>query len=265
MSMEILETLNNIPEGLVIANKFKRDVISVAKVITGDHISYINLANTPNKLVETTSSATRFEPMISYIGDRNLVYITGPSGAGKSIIAAEFSMQYKALNPKNRVYYCCSTDIQDDRTWGELDFVKGLDVIKIYSDEMDQKDEREMLKEMFLDSLIVFDDVDMLPPAKKKIMTRFQGKIVEVGRKYEISTIIISHIVCGGANTKMILNEASQYITFKGMIVNNRFLKQYKGYSDDKLEYHKSLTSSWISYNFRTHTITTPKFVKIIG
>jgi hypothetical protein len=260
--MDILESLNNIPDGLNIANKFVRDRINVAKLVTGDKTAFVYLDDNTNRQIDTTSEATRTEPLIAYKGDRNNIYITGPSGAGKSIIAAEFAKQYKALNPHNKVFYCCSTDLRDDRTWGELDFVSALDVNKIYSEDMEQEEEREMIRTLFANSLIVFDDLDMLPAAKKKIMTRFQGKIVEVGRKYEISCIIVSHIVCGGVNTKMVLNEANIYITFRGMIKGNRLLKHYKGFSDDQLAEHATKTSSWIAYNFRYNTIITPRWIK---
>jgi hypothetical protein len=95
-------------------------------------------------------------------------------------------------------------------------------------------------------------------------MTRFQGKIVEVGRKYEISCIIISHIVCGGVNTKMVLNECNLYLSFKGMIKGNRLLKHYKGFTDEDLIEHSKYTSSFICYNFRHNTIITSKIVKRI-
>lgn len=259
MSMEILETINNHPEGINVSPKFNRNKITVAKIVTGDKRAYAYLDEGDKRVIQSKSAETRFEPMIAYKGDRNLIYITGPSGAGKSLIAAEFSGQYKALNPDNKVFYCCSTDLKDDRTWGELEFVSPLDVSKFYTMDMEQEDEREMIKTMFSNSLIVFDDLDMLPPAQKKLMTRFQGKVVEVGRKYDISIIIISHIICGGVNTKMVLNETSLYVTFKSMISGNRLLKHYKGFTDDQLQDHKKLTTSYIAYNFRYNTIISPK------
>lgn len=264
MSFNILETINNIPEGLAIVDKFNRNKINIAQVVTGSAKSFICLEDNDKKRVESKSPETRIEPLIAYKGDRNLIYITGPSGAGKSIIAAEFAKQFKTLNESSKVFYCCSTDIQDDRTWGELEFVTPIDIVKIYSENMEQEEEREMIKELFANSLIVFDDLDMLPKEKKKVMNRFQGKIVEIGRKYDINCIIISHIVCGGQNTKMILNETNIYITWKCMIKGNRLLKHYKGFTDDQLEEHHKMASSWIAYNFRYSSIITTKFVKKI-
>ena len=262
MSFDILEGINNQPEGLSISDKFDRNKINIAQVVTDDKKAFVYLENNDKRKVESKSSKTRIEPLIAYKGDRNLIYITGPSGAGKSIIAAEFAQQYKALNKHNRIFYCCSTDIKDDRTWGELDFVTPIDICKIYSENMDQEEEREMIKKLFGNSLIVFDDLDMMPKEKKKVMTRFQGKIIEVGRKYEVNAIVISHIVCGGQNTKMILNECSLYITFKGMIKGNRLLKHYKGFSDYQLE---SINApSWCAFNFRYNCILTSQWVKRI-
>lgn len=260
MSFAILDEINNIPDGLNVTPRFSKKNINVAKITTEPNKAYVYLDDNKKEEVKTTSKDTRIEPLIAYKGDRNLIYITGPSGAGKSIIAAEFSKQYKVLNPDNKIFYCCSTDIKDDRTWGALPFVTPIDICKIYTEDMDTEDEREMIKKLFTNSMIVFDDLDMLPKGQKKIMTRFQGKIVEVGRKYEISTIIISHIVCGGVNTKMILNETSQYVTFKGMIKGNRMLKMYKGFSDTFLESIK--TTSFVSFNFRYNCYITPQIVK---
>lgn len=260
MSFELLETINDIPDGLGINERFSRKKINVAAITTGNERGYISLEDNTNRKIETTGDGTRIEPLIAYKGDRNLIYITGPSGAGKSIIASEFAKQYRVLNPDNRVYYCCSTDIKDDRTWGALDFVKAIDIVKLYESGYDPEIEGKMIKDLFTNSLIVFDDLDTLPSAKKKIMTRFQGKIVETGRKYEISCIIISHIVCGGVNTKMILNETNIYITFKGMIRGNRFLKHYKGLTDEQLESIR--TTSWVAFNWRYGLVITPQSLR---
>lgn len=261
MSFDILESINNVPDGLAVANKFDRNKINIAQIVTDNsHKSYVYLDNNDKKRIDSKAISTRFEPLIAYKGDRNLIYITGKSGAGKSIIAAEFAKQYKMLNPNNKVFYCCSTDIKDDRTWGKLDFVIPIDICKIYEEDMEQNNEMEMIKTLFSNSMIVFDDLDMLPKKQKQVMTRFQGKIVEIGRKYEISCQIISHIVCGGQNTKMILNETNLYITFKGMIKGNRLLTHYKGFSEKQLEDIK--TTSFVAFNFRYNAIITPQSIK---
>lgn len=270
MSFDLLEKLNNRPEGITIAPRFDKSKINIAMIVTKDsknndnkdeYRSFIQLADVESTTISSTAPETKMIPLIATEGDRNLIYITGPSGAGKSIIAAEFCKQYHSINPKNRVFYVCSTDIKDDKTWGEMtDFVTPIDITEIYGNNMDQEEEREMIKTLFANSLIVFDDLDMMPKEKKKIMNRFQGKIVEVGRKYECNAIIISHIVCGGINTKMILNECNMYITFKGMIKGNRFLKSYKGFTDAQLENIK--TTSWACFNFRCGYIITPQSVK---
>ena len=262
MSFDLLDKINNLPEGIKISKKFNKNEINIASINTQDEKAYVSLADNDNTFVESKTDLTKFEPIIAYKGDRNLIYITGPSGAGKSIIAAEFAKQYKILNKDNKVFYCCSTDMKDDRTWGPLDFVTPINICSIYSLDMPEEDEKEMIKKLFSNSMIVFDDLDMMPPSMKKVMTRFQGKIVEVGRKYEISCIIISHIICGGVNTKMILNECNLYITFKSMLKNNRFLKHYKGFTDEQLATIK--TPSWAAFNYRYGYIITPKTIKKI-
>jgi archaellum biogenesis ATPase FlaH len=120
-----------------------------------------------------------------------VTYIYGKAGSGKSVIASQLAMQYKMLNGKNNVFYMCSTDISCDQNFSKLDFVRALDIDKIYSFDMSQDEEREMIKSLLSNSLIIFDDWYMAK--NKKLITALLFKLIEVGCKFACSIIIIMH------------------------------------------------------------------------
>jgi len=273
-SFKILEDINNIPDGLNISDVFDTRKINVAKILTGDAKSFVYLDNNDNTLISTlqddkkTSSyddeenddKTRFELVIPYRVERWVGYIYGKAGQGKSLLASQLALQYKILNPKNKVFYVCSTEMAHDRNWRELDFVKPINANDIYSLDMTQDDEREMIEKLLSNSLVVFDDLDMAK--NKKLITALQFKLIEVGRKYGVSVLIITHVNCGGHQTKMILNELDMYFCFKNGLKNNRLLETYNGYKKDDLERIK--TKSWVCFNFRYNVIVTPHMVEKI-
>ena len=114
--MQLLEQINDIPDGFSITKKLDLNKINVAKIISGDHTSYVHLADNDNKVLTTEKGTTRLEPIIPYKNiERGVYYITGKSGCGKSLIALRLiAQQYHKLYPDNNVFYCCATNLEDD-------------------------------------------------------------------------------------------------------------------------------------------------------
>lgn len=264
--MDILEEINNIPEGIAIADKFNRDNINIAKLITDNHESYVYLKNTDKKNLQSKNKETRIEPIIPYKNiERGVYYITGKSGTGKSLIALRvIAKQYHQLYPKRNIFYCCSTDLKDDQNFEEVKFIKPLNPLKIYSLDMEPEEEKQMIKEFLSNSLVIFDDLDMAPKKEKAIYSRLQGKLIEVGRKFQISVCIISHLATNAHNTKMILNEIDLYFTFRDGLESNRLLTHYKKYSPEKLAGIKSQHPTWVCFNWRIGCIITSHSLEMI-
>lgn len=257
--MDILEDINNIPEGLAVAEKFDAKKINIAKLITNDHHSYVYLADNKAKAIQSKDKETRMEPVIPYKNiERGVYYITGKSGTGKSLIALRvIATQYHKLYPQRNIFYCCATDLADDENFEEVKFIKPLNPLKIYSLDMPHEEEKKMIKELLSNSLVIFDDLDMAPNDQKKIYSRLQGKLIEVGRKFKISVCIISHLATNAHNTKMILNEIDLYFTFKDGLESNRLLTHYKKYKPEKLAGIKSQNPTWVCFNFRYNCVMT--------
>lgn len=257
--MDILDEINDIPEGFETSLKFDPKKINVAQIKENGKVGFMYLEDN-GKTSLNMKGNTKLEPIIPYYKiQRWIAYITGKSGRGKSRISYVLANQYNFINPENKVFYYCATDIKDDQNFADCDFVTEIDVCKFYSLNMEPDEERELIKH-FSKSLWIFDDLDMLPIEKKRICTRWQNKLVEVGRKYNISICINSHITLGGHNTKMLLNEVDLYFTFKDNIVNNGLLKKYYGFKDEELE--KIKTTSWLCINNRYDLIITPQSIK---
>lgn len=264
--LSLLEDINNIPEGIKIIDNFDVNKINVAKIITENHTSYVQLADTKDTTINTKGrNNTMMEPIIPYKNiERGVYYITGKSGCGKSLIALRLiATQYHKLYPENKVFYCCSTDLKDDVHFQEVPFIKQLDPLKIYSLNMDPEEEKQMIKELLSNTLVIFDDLDMARPDHKKIYTRLQFKILEVGRKFKTSLCIISHLITGGHQTTMLLREIDLYFTFKDSILSNRLLLHYKQYKPEYLEELKNKISSWICFNWKYNCIITPWYLKL--
>lgn len=259
--MEILDEINDIPRGLAISDKLNLKKINIAEANIDNDLNFIYLDDNDSKSVKLLDDC-KFKPIIPYLNiQRFIIYITGKSGCGKSLIAYTLVLQYHTIFPNNKIYYICATDIKDDENFGNLEYIKQIDPEKFYGNDMSIEDERELMKTIS-NSIFIFDDIDMVPKDKKKLYTRLQSKLVECGRKYNISIIIISHITLGGQNTKMILNEIDMYFCFKNNLKNNGYLINYLKYEKEDL--YKLDTSSWICFNNKYDCIITPKTIKLL-
>ena len=70
--------------------------------------------------------------------------------------------------------------------------------------------------ENYKNSILVFDDVENLSRDKKKQeeYERFLDEILNVGRSFKISIIVISHVLCNFNKTKVILMECDKVVMF---------------------------------------------------
>ena len=173
--------------------------------------------------------------------ERQIVYITAPSGAGKSYMAKQYIMEYHKHHPKNAIYVFSS--LPDDKT---LDTLKYLKRIKINNPEFKTI---ELTAEDFKDSLVLFDDVDVI--IDKLLLKKVQSilnSILQIGRHYNVSCIYTSHKATAGKDTAIILNEAHVICLFpstSGGKMLDYVGGQYLGLSKKQLEKLKDIKSRW--------------------
>jgi len=163
--------------------------------------------------------------------ERFIAYIVGASGSGKSYFASDLANAYKKQNPENPVYLLSYVDSDSS-----IERVKGIERIKL-DDEFISAD---LNTDDFANSLIIFDDCDAITAKAMKAKLRdLLGKLLNTGRHARVSVIYLSHIACGGLETKGILNEAHSITFFPATLggrARNYLLNQYLGFSKKQIE-----------------------------
>jgi hypothetical protein len=139
--------------------------------------------------------------------ERQCIYISGMSGAGKSYTCKQFIERYHKLYPRRDVFVFSSLD-----SCATLDKLKYLKRIKIKAPAFL---ERELTALDFKDSLVLFDDCDVIDD--KRLRTRvhaIMNSILQIGRHHRVSCLVTSHACTNGKDTKIILNEAHNIVLF---------------------------------------------------
>jgi hypothetical protein len=223
---------------------FENNGQPIAIIKDSKHV--VSLAQNPKQSTEEIilDSNETFTPMPNTSKERDVLYIFGQSGSGKSYYVYLYGMNYKKNYKKNSIYVFSS--LESDK--------EGLDRIpnikRIALNEEFLNDEMIPIEE-FKNSLIIFDDVDNIAskPLKKKVWA-YMNSFLQCGRHFKCSLAITFHVSAGGADTKMIINEATS-ITYFPATVGGRNLKymldSYLGLDKQQMSKIKKLNSRWIT------------------
>jgi len=178
--------------------------------------------------------------------ERQILYITGRSGSGKSYYTLHYCREYKRMYPKREIYLFSA--LESDST---LDQLKGLKRFRLTDEFCDD----EILAEDFKDSLVIFDDTDVI--SSKLIRNKVNGimnQILQTGRHFNTSCIITTHTCCNGSATKVVLNEAHSITIFPNGLGGKSMkylLDSYFGLDKNQIKKIKNLKSRWVTI-FRT-------------
>jgi hypothetical protein len=197
------------------AKPSKRDAV----ISLDEHSSARN--NYPELMI---SGDERFQYIPDDTKERTIHYIVGASGSGKSYFAAQVANEYKKLHPKNPVYLLSYVDSDSS-----IEQVKGIKRIPL-NDEFLQED---LNAEDFENALTIWDDTDCITDKKMKLKLKdLLGKLLNTGRHTGTSVIYLSHIACGGLETKPILNECHSLTFFNATLggrAKSYLLNNYMG------------------------------------
>jgi hypothetical protein len=137
--------------------------------------------------------------------ERGVCYITGASGSGKSTYCANYITEYKKIYPKNNIYVFSA--LKDD------DSLDKIEPKRIKIDERLITD--PLLVEDFKDSLVVFDDIDVISDkAQRKAVYQILNEILETGRHWKCSCLVTNHLPTAREETRRILNECHSITYF---------------------------------------------------
>jgi len=178
--------------------------------------------------------------------ERQILYIFGASGSGKSTYARKFIEQWQKMKKGGDIYLFSA--LKDDDSLDEVKPKRITISDKLVDDPMDP--------EMFQDSLVIFDDIDVIKnKAHKEAVYNILNGILETGRHFNTYCISTNHLPSNGADTRRILNECHSitYFPHSGAgAQQRRFLENYAGLDIKEIKKIRKLNTRWATI-FKTY------------
>jgi nicotinamide riboside kinase len=220
------------PLAIIDGGKLKHKYVSIAKDDEEDDISK------PLREIQLPDES-KFQQVPDPDKEREILYITGPSGSGKSTYTRNYVQQYKKKYRDNDVYVFSA--LKDD---------EALDKLKPKRVKIDDTLVTDPLyAEDFADSLVIFDDIDVISDKKhREAVFKILNQILEVGRHHRVFCVVTNHLPTGGNDTRRILNEAHSitYFPHSGSARQvNYLLINYVGLDKDDIKRLKKSKSRW--------------------
>ena len=186
------------------------------------------------------SNDSKFQQLPNNKAERDILYITGCSGSGKSTYTRMYLEQYKKKFKNNPIYMFSS--LKEDES---------LDSVKPQRFKIDDRlHEDPILVEDLKDSVVIFDDIDVISNKKnKEAVYNILNQVLEIGRHYKISCIVTNHLPTNGNWTRRILNESSTYVYFPASAGGKvkYLLTEYLDIDKKQIKYFKSCNTRWVS------------------
>jgi GTPase SAR1 family protein len=184
-----------------------------------------------------------FELSVDNSHERQIIYVSGQSGSGKSYWCRRYLESYQKVYPDRPIYLFSS--LEEDSS---IDKLKNLQRINLTPEFINDN----LQAEDFKDSCCVFDDCDVIIDKKlRKKVLEIQGSILQVGRHFNVSALITSHVSTNGADTKLILTEAHNIVIFPNNM-NARSLKymleSYMGMDKNEIKQIKKLKGRSVTF-----------------
>jgi hypothetical protein len=171
---------------------------------------------------------------------RQILYVCGASGSGKSYFSAKYCKAYKQLYPDRNIYIFSKLD--DDAVLDELDPIR-IDIDTIADENIELENYRN--------SLIIFDDTDTISDkAQRKAINQIKADVLELGRHFNISAIITSHLITNYRESRTILNETHILVVYPksgSSYQINYALKNYCGFGKEDLQKIFKIESRWVA------------------
>jgi Cdc6-like AAA superfamily ATPase len=198
---------------------------------------------------------SKFEPCVDKKTERQVLYVSGMSGSGKSVYVGNYLKKYRKAYPKRPIYVL--SPVSDD---------KAFDILKPLRIKLNELLTEDIPMEDFKDSIVVIDDCDSISDKKirNKVLS-IQNQILEVGRHYNISLCVTSHITCAGNDTKKVLNEAHMIVVFVANMANRNIkylMDNYLGLDKNQIAYiKKQKTRATTFYKTYPSLVITDKLI----
>ena len=179
----------------------------------------------------------QFQQVPDNTKERDVGVVVGSSGSGKSTYIRNYCIEYKKCY-KNREIYVFSNLTED----------KNLDSIQLNRVKIDESlIEDPLTMEDFRDSLIIFDDTDVIPDkALKAAVYSILDQALQTGRHFNISVIISQHLP-NSKHLRVALTEMYWFCYFPWGATGSTIyvLENYCGVDKKNLAKIKATKSRW--------------------
>jgi nicotinamide riboside kinase len=183
----------------------------------------------------------KFHPIPDNTKNRDCHYITGASGSGKSTWCRKFINEFQQQHKKKKKDIYLFSRITEDES---LDSIKPLRIKigdNLVVDPLQLED--------FKDSLVIFDDTDIIKPKKlRDEVDHLRDEILQGGRHKNITCLITNHNMVG-KDLKTVLNECHT-ITFFPANYNRQLkylLNEYLGLDKNQIKKIRQTKSRWVT------------------
>lgn len=219
-----------------------RKGIPIAKISNSNKIIYLDEESTKGENHIKTNKDEKIS-VLPKEGERCCLYVCGMSGSGKSFFTSQYIETYHKKNPNNPIYLFSS--IKEDDAFDRLRYINRVD---FEHDDffLDIGDISH-----FKNSLVIMDDIEILPKEIFKKLMFLVNNILQIGRKSFISMVYTSHDPCQGRATKVLLSESHIITVFpkstggKGL---KYLLESYVGLDSNQMKKVKNLKSRAVSF-----------------
>jgi hypothetical protein len=221
---EIIGVMDNLNKkrvgGYVVSTKQTDKSVAIAKKRNAKQTKYIDKdAKSKEQAIEVAGDSFFF-PLIP--NKRFVCVFSGVSGDGKTLSGSVLIYQYHQMYPKRPIFYVSPNTLDGDISLKNVSkFMRQIDTAQ-FADLFNDENTTDSLEKLS-DSLFLIDDTD---DEKKQLFTAV-NKLTNIGRKFNISLIFISHHA-SRLNKTSIYKEADMYVCFYNNLLTNRLLLEHR-------------------------------------
>lgn len=175
---------------------------------------------------------------------REVIYISGPSESGKSTWCSNYLREYIKLFPNREIYLFSRLD--EDPVLDEYEPTRILINEELLEDPIVPE---ELVEQSPEGCLVIFDDIDTLPKKLRDPIWALRDDILQIGRHYHITILVVTHQLMNYKETRTLLTESSKVVVFphSGTAYHlRRFFKEYCGLDSKTTNRVLKLPTRWL-------------------
>jgi hypothetical protein len=170
---------------------------------------------------------------------RFMQFLGGSSGCGKSTLIGLQAVRFHELHPDAPIVLI--SNLKHDDTLAKLPYVRRLNVDTLLTAPIDMETE-------LAGALVIFDDIEALPPAQEKAVQALIEQIATQGRHSATSMLYASHSLTNYKKTRLVHMEVQQCVVYPSCSSYSQLkhlLGHYYGLDNAEIKRIRKLPSRW--------------------